>query len=222
MRSHSDLIAELGSLANVEQGSDEWLLMRCGVATASKAKEFTAKRDSQTYKTYLRQKAHEVISGQLKDQVTAKSLDWGKSNEDAARELYQFETGNVVLEVPFIYRDSDKRFGCSPDGLIDPSSGLELKCPIDGAVFIAFVTDEQVKKEYEIQCQFGMWVSDCDTWQFANYDPRVRGKNLHHIEFKKSDEHFRAFDSRAEEWISDMEIILDKFGVKYGEQFTYI
>ena len=49
MRTYEDLIRELGTKAEVVQGSDEWRFMRLGVASASKAKEFLSGRDTATY-----------------------------------------------------------------------------------------------------------------------------------------------------------------------------
>ena len=219
MRTYDDLIKELGPLASVEQGSSEWKMMRLGVATASKAKEFLAKRDSATYQTYLAEKAAEVCTGDFAMEITAKALQWGKEHESSARALYEFETGFIAKELPFIYRDQSKRFGCSPDGLTMDAQGFELKCPVTSAVFLQFVCADKIKPEYYLQCQFSMWVSGRDEWHFANYDPRMKTINLHWVPLLRDEVKFREFDARAEEWIKDMDIMLEKMGLPYGSQF---
>ena len=159
MRSYEDLIRELGTKAEVEQGSDEWRFMRLGVASASKAKEFLSGRDTATYQTYLCEKVAEIATGMLSEQINSKALSWGKDNEDTARAAYEFETGHIIKQIPFIYRDELKYFGCSPDGITDDAHGLELKCPFSSTVFVQFKCNDKIKKEYELQCMFSMWVS---------------------------------------------------------------
>ena len=222
MRTYSDLMLELGYLADVEQGSQEWMMMRLGVATASCAKEWMAGRSTATYQTYLADKVAEVCTGSFADQVSSKALQWGKDHEETARIAYEFQTVSVIKQIPFIYKDADRRFGCSPDGITDSAHGLELKCPFRSAVYIQFRCDEKIKPEYVEQCQYSMWVSGRDEWHFANYDPRMRINGLHYVSIKRNEQRMREYDARAEEWIKDMDLMLDKMGFKFGDQFTYI
>ena len=222
MRNYSDLILELGDLADVEQGSQEWFNMRLGVCTASSAKEFTAKRDSATYRTYLAENVAQVCTGVCADQINAKTLQWGRDNEETARVAYEFESGAVVKQIPFIYKDGSRRFGCSPDGITDNAQGVEIKCPWNSGVFIQFVCDDKIKPEYFLQCQFSMWVSDREQWDFVNYDPRMRMHSLHYTSLYRDEKQMKIFDECAKWWIDDMDTMLAKMGFKYGDQFTYI
>lgn len=221
MRTYEDLIRELGAKAEVEQGSDEWRFMRLGVASASKAKEFLSGRDTATYQTYLCEKVAEIATGSLADQINSKSLSWGKDNEDTARAAYEFETGHIIKQIPFIYRDESKYFGCSPDGITDDAHGLELKCPFSSTVFVQFKCNDKIKKEYELQCQFSIWVSGRESWDFANYDPRMRSNPLHFVTIERDSKIMEQFDRRADEWIADMSRMLSMLGVSYGDQFKY-
>jgi len=221
MRTYEDLIRELGTKADVEQGSDEWRFMRLGVASASKAKEFLSGRDTATYQTYLCEKVAEIATGMLSEQINSKALSWGKDNEDTARAAYEFETGHIIKQIPFIYRDESKYFGCSPDGITDDAHGLELKCPFSSTVFVQFKCNDKIKKEYELQCQFSMWVSGRESWDFANYDPRMRSNPLHFVTIERDNKIMEQFDRRADEWIADMSRMLSMLGVSYGDQFKY-
>lgn len=221
MRTYEDLIRELGTKAEVKQGSDEWRFMRLGVASASKAKEFLSGRDTATYQTYLCEKVAEIATGSLAEQINSKALSWGKDNEDTARAAYEFETGHIIKQIPFIYRDELKYFGCSPDGITDDAHGLELKCPFSSTVFVQFKCNDKIKKEYELQCQFSMWVSGRESWDFANYDPRMRSNPLHFVTIERDSKIMEQFDKRADEWIADMSRMLSMLGVSYGDQFKY-
>ena len=221
MRTYEDLIRELGTKAEVEQGSDEWRFMRLGVASASKAKEFLSGRDTATYQTYLCEKVAEIATGSLAEQINSKALSWGKDNEDTARAAYEFETGHIIKQIPFIYRDESKYFGCSPDGITDDAHGLELKCPFSSTVFVQFKCNDKIKKEYELQCMFSMWVSGRESWDFANYDPRMRSNPLHFVTIERDNKIMEQFDKRADEWVADMSRMLKMLGVSYGDQFKY-
>jgi hypothetical protein len=56
------------------------------------------------------------------------ATEYGRITEAKARRFYESERGVTVRQVGFCKTD-DGRFGCSPDGLIDPDGCLELKCP---------------------------------------------------------------------------------------------
>ena len=221
MRTYEDLIRELGTKAEVEQGSDEWRFMRLGVASASKAKEFLSGRDTATYQTYLCEKVAEIATGSLAEQINSKALSWGKDNEDTARAAYEFETGHIIKQIPFIYRDELKYFGCSPDGITEDAHGLELKCPFSSTVFVQYKCNDKIKKEYELQCQFSIWVSGRESWDFANYDPRMRSNPLHFVTIERDSKIMEQFDKRAGEWVTDISRMLSMLGVSYGDQFKY-
>lgn len=221
MRTYDDLIKELGPLANVEQGSAEWKMMRLGAATSSPAKAFMAGRNTETYWSYVVSKVSEIIKLEPAEEISARSLRWGKDNEPAARMAYSFENDKSILDIPFIYKDESRWFGCSPDGLIQGESrGLELKCPDNTDHFVNFAFRDKYKTEHSYQCQFSMWVTGYDFWDYANYDPRVKiFKNLHSITFERDESMMRQFDARAEEWMKDLGGMLERAELKYGIQF---
>ena len=51
----------------------------------------------------------------------------GKENEPLARYKFKLKTGLQVREITLCYFDEKRRYASSPDGLIDPLEGLEIK-----------------------------------------------------------------------------------------------
>lgn len=205
--------------AEIKQGSLEWMTLKLGVISASNADCILAKNDSMMRRTYMCELVAQVCTGEFPE-INAKSLAWGKDNEVGARSAYEFATGDEVEEVVFVFKDKHRRAGCSPDGLIKGKpKGLELKCPFASKTYIDFVTAGKIKSEYIKQCQFSMWVTDSEFWDFANYDPRMKRKMIHNIEVKRDDEMMKLFDDLVPSFAEDMDVMLKDLGVEFGEQW---
>lgn len=196
---------------NVEQRTEAWFKMRLGVITASKAKDFLAGDNTDTYKNYIAEKAAETLTGELPEEISAKPLEWGKEHESAALAAFSFITGLTVEQVPFIYKDITGAFGCSPDGVCSDGAGLELKCPWSSREYIKFVRDNMPKPEEVKQVQFCMWVSGADKWHVAKYDPRFKVKQLHSITLSRCEKTMAEFDKKASIALRDLQEIYEAF-----------
>lgn len=150
-------------------------------------------------------------------QVTAKALSWGIDNELAAQSSFEFATGLKVENVPFVYADDSLRYGFSPDGYGDV--GLELKAPFTTAVFVDFKANGTIKPEYLKQCRFSAWIAGRDSWEFANFDPRVTVDNFHIVRVEQCDKFVKDIEEKLPEFLHDMDIMLSKFNVKWGYQW---
>ncbi len=168
---------------------------------------------------YMSELVAQVCTGLLPDEISAKALRWGKDHEEDARDAYSAATFEIVGELPFIYKDSSMRVGLSPDGVCS-TYGLELKCPWASRTFIEFAAAEKVRPEYWKQCQFSMWGTDLDRWDFANYDPRMHNcKKLHFITIDRDEKTMVEFDEKGAAFIEDMDKMLAKMGVRFGQQW---
>ena len=196
---------------NVEQRTPEWFKMRLGVITGSKAKDFLAGENTETYGNYIAEKAAEILTGVLPEEISAKPIEWGKEHESSALAAFSFITGLTVEQVPFIYKDITGAFGCSPDGICSDGGGLELKCPWSSREYIKFVRDNIPKPEEVKQVQFCMWVSGADHWHVAKYDPRFKVKQLHNIVIKRCEKTMAAFDAKAATALRDLREIYEAF-----------
>lgn len=159
------------------QRTDEWAHERCGKFTGSRFADVLArnKRTGEPLKAY-----HDLIWQIVVERMTGKpvegpngyALQWGVDVEPSAREAYELETGNSVVESGFIQHPLYTFVGCSPDGLIRADAGLEMKCPKSSAVHLErFVSG--VPDEYVPQIQGCMWVTGRTTWDFVSFDPRM-------------------------------------------------
>ena len=169
---------------------------------------------------YMAELVAQIATGEIPEQMSFKQCEWGHEYEDQARANFELEIG-VDVDVPaFIYRDEDKRFGISPDGLIvGKKIGLELKCPFTSKVFVEFATCDKIKKEYIEQCQYSMWVTGYEGWYFANYDPRMRTKNLHWVLIERDQAFMDKYDEAEKEFTRDMDSMLSKLDLTFGQQW---
>lgn len=203
----------------VEQGSDEWFRMKLGVISASNIEKALAKEGTATRSGYMAELVAQICTGE-RPEINAKALAWGKEHEAAARSAYEFATGDSIDEIAFIY-SADMRSGCSPDGLIKgKDKGLELKCPFSSRTFIEFLTDEKIKPEYIKQCQFAMWITGAEAWDFANYDPRMKKNMIHIVTIERDEKMMEEFDTKIPKFIKDMDAMLERAGFCFGEQWV--
>lgn len=203
------------------QGSETWFNLKLGVISASNASKVVAKRDSETRLTYMSELVAQVCTGD-QDEINSKYLDWGNQHEAAARSSYEFQTGENVTQVPFVFKDEKFREGCSPDGIINESKGLEIKCPFNPVHYVKFLTEDKIKSEYAWQCQYTLRVMDADEWDFAQYHPSMKAKPLHIVTIKRDEEKQKAFDDLIPLFIEDMDKMLEKIGIRFGDQWGRI
>jgi len=115
---------------DVPQGTDEWHLLRAGMPTASVFKSLiTSKGEpSKSMPTYANTLAAELYAGKSMEEFEGNSwTDRGSELEPQAKAAYSFISGNEGKDVGFITDDA-KRYGCSPDQLIDDDGMAEYKC----------------------------------------------------------------------------------------------
>ena len=169
---------------------------------------------------YMAELVGQIVTGLLPDEMSFKQCEWGNEHEDSARALFELELG-VDVDVPaFIYKDKTKRCGISPDGLIvGKKIGLELKCPFTTKVFVEFATCDKIKKEYMEQCQYSMWVTGYEAWYFANYDPRIKTKNLHWVLIDRDESYMKKYDEAFKNFTKDMDSMLEKLSMEFGQQW---
>lgn len=115
---------------NCEQRSADWYALRAGRPTASEFSNLiTSTGDaSKTLSGYATTLAAEMFAGRTLD--TFQGTAWterGQELEAEAIRHYQFDHDCDVDPVGFITDDA-MCAGCSPDGLVGESGGIEVKC----------------------------------------------------------------------------------------------
>lgn len=158
----------------------EWIDVRAGKFTASRASEFLA--DSRTKGETLGDSAknlcHRVMAEQAgwreerNPYMEYAAIRRGLVFEPTARKLAEEKLGAKITECGFV---SDGIMGCSPDGLIMKDGNIdaviEIKCPEPMSFYKQLM--ECAKKEYQLQMQFAMYVCQCPRAYFVLYCPEV-------------------------------------------------
>lgn len=201
-----------------EQGSGVWLQTKLGVVSASNAYRAVAKKDSDTRWTYIYELVSQVESG-VTEEINSKYLEFGAQHEGAAKALYELTTKKTITPVAFIFKDESFRCGASPDGIIEDQHGLELKVPYTGVNYAKFFCSDSIKSEYQWQCQFSMWVTGAQSWDYANFSPNSKTKPFKNFPIKKDLEKHKAMDDLIPQFIFDMDKELKKFDVEFGDQW---
>lgn len=175
-------------IKNIEQGTDEWLKLRLGVATASNFDKIitTAGKESESLKKYALQLATELMletpEPTFKNDVMAR----GNELEALAKEAYQEETFNVVEQITMFKSDCGN-FGYSPDGLVGNDGLVEIKCPLATTHF-KYLIDNKMPSEYWQQVQGGLWVSQRKWIDFVSFNSYFKDKKLFIIRVERNEE----------------------------------
>lgn len=205
-------------ILNVEQGSEDWHKGRHGVITASMVSKVLAKKGTETRAGYMADLVAQIATGSIAE-IDGPSLRWGKEHEQDARSAYEFLKDIKVEEVGFIY-GKDRRVGASPDGLIiSQSKGVEIKCPHTSKVHVEFLVMDKIKLEYIYQCQFALWLSGLETWDFCSYDPRFKKDLLKVYTLEPDIKLFERFENETNEFIKEMDEMLAKLQISFGDQW---
>jgi hypothetical protein len=153
------------------------------------------------------------------EEFNSKHTEWGNHNEDAARSSYEFSTGHTITQLPFVFKDDNYREGCSPDGIVTKNRGAEIKCPYNTEHYIKFLVEDKIKPEYKAQAQFQMRVLGGDEWDFVQYDPRMKKQPIKVVTIKRDSEMQKLFDDAVPAFIEEMDAMLKKIGIKFGDQW---
>ena len=161
---------------NVEQGSDEWFALRLQYPlTASNAQAIG--NSGKGLETLCWDKLAEKYSSVDKELYINKDLERGVELEPLARDMYELETGNGVVEVGFITDDSISPVGgASPDGLVNDDGLFETKAFADTKHFKAIAELKKygsfkIEPQYVWQMQQQMLFTGRKWCDFVAYNP---------------------------------------------------
>lgn len=166
-----------------EQGTAEWHAARCGRVTASRIADIVRKTKSGPSKmreTYAGELVAERLSGFQGEGFTSVSMQWGKDNEDAARETYAFMRDAKVTRVGLVVHPVIDMAAASPDSLVDDDGMLEIKCP-NTATHIATLLGARIDPDYEKQMQWGLECAGREWCDFISFDPRLPVEMQFHV-----------------------------------------
>jgi hypothetical protein len=154
------------------QQSHPWFSLRLGCLTGSKADKLF-KLDG-TRKTSAKTLANELILERLTEVPVAQAapsypIERGNECEKLAKITYFLERDVKPIEVGYIIGERGA-YGCSPDGLLPPDRGLEIKARMPAA-HLVYLRDKKLTPADFLQVQFDMWVCGLAKWEFYAFWP---------------------------------------------------
>lgn len=155
----------------MEQRTPEWYAARVGRITASSVGAILGNSPYQTRAGVMRAmvREREGLPSEFPDPAPP-PVAWGTANEDTARGEYEMETCHDVELVGFVAVEDWA--GCSPDGFVGETGGVEFKCPYGLRADPAptFLTLAEQPHYYD-QVQFTLWCTGRQWWHFYQWTP---------------------------------------------------
>ncbi len=154
------------------QGTPKWKQERAGIPTSSSFDMIITPqgKPSKQREKYLYALAAERITGVKAEHFQSAAMQNGIEREAEARAMYELITGNEVKEVGVCFPDEKKLYGSSPDGLVEPSGGLEIKCPLPHT-HIGYLLAKKLPTAYYVQIQGQLLVTGRLWVDFFSYYP---------------------------------------------------
>lgn len=207
-------------LTAFNQGSDAWLAQRCGKVTMSRAKDLLTGGKGKTRQSYILDLVAERLSGKSLDNYWSVDMQRGSFLEEYAVAAFEYAYPyNDVSRVGFVLAD-DERIGCSPDGLIGVSGGLEIKCPGPRQHirnFLAGGTDD-----YLAQVHGNMWVCKREWWFIVSFCPWIESFPLFVRKVYRDEGAIKNIAESAIDAADQVENMLSAPIIQYGKRVAEI
>lgn len=159
-------------LYEIEQNTDAWIAFKLGKFSASSAADLLMKETTEGYKKLINRIVEERITGKTAEGRWAGNefTERGHLLEDAAIEHFELSTFTKVHRVGIV--ELDDWTVCSPDGLINPKSQIQIKCPIF-TTQIEYIETQKIPTNYYKQMQFELMVTGREENIFYSFHPAL-------------------------------------------------
>lgn len=160
-------------ISDVEQGTQEWLELRLGIATCSELDTLLVNGKGQAgfgagAFTYMDTLIGERITGEAADPFTGnRHTERGHELEGTGRQLFESQTGVTTQQIGIILNHG---IGYSPDSLIGVDGLCEIKTKLP-KFQVGVILGNEIPKDHIAQCQGGLWVSEREWIDFVSYWP---------------------------------------------------
>lgn len=157
---------------DIEQGTDEWFQLRCGVLTASEVKNILTptfkKANNDKSKLFFCDLLAQRVTNYVEPQYINDDMLRGHQDEIYAKEIYS-EKYAPITECGFITNEKwGFTLGYSPDGLVGDEGLIEIKSRAQKYQLQTILNDE-VPEEHIMQIQSGMLISGRDWCDYISY-----------------------------------------------------
>ena len=205
-------------LSDLEQGSDAWLLARCGKVTASRVAHIVAKTKSGVAASrvnYLAELVAERLTGRPAERFSNAAMQWGTTTEPDARAAYSFYTGADVKTVGLVQHPGIPMSAASPDGLVGDDGLVEIKCP-NTATHIETLLGGAVPGNYRTQIQWQLACTGRQWCDFVSFDPRLpEHLRLFIRRIERDDTTIRDLDREVRIFLADLNATIAALQSKY-------
>jgi len=163
------------TVSEAAQRSPEWVLVRLGRLTGSRARDMRARRPEREAVSrwkLRKQLVQERLTGLLAvNGYENAAMRRGVDLEPAAIRAYEAQTGCVVRRTGFL-ADDELMIGCSVDGDVDDFEGIvEVKCQAVWTHIDALIGG-RVPATHLPQITHNLWVSGASWCDFVSFDDR--------------------------------------------------
>lgn len=153
----------------------EWYAAKLGKASASRIADVVA-RTKTGYSTSRQNYAAELIverlTGRPTNGYTSPAMQWGIDHEDEAKAVYADRLGFLAVDAPFIDHPEIAWSGASPDGFVETTGLIEVKCPLT-ATHIATLLGAEIEGGHLTQMQWQMACTGRLWCDYVSFDPRL-------------------------------------------------
>ena len=157
---------------DIEQGSDEWLALRCGMITASNMRLIMTSTFKIANNDKTRSHLYELLAQRITKYVEAAYISddmlRGMADEDDARKLYAEKYAPVETVGFVVNRSLGFPIGNSPDGLVGGHGLIEIKSR-RAKYQIETIIGQKIPVDYFLQVQTGLWVTQREWLDFISY-----------------------------------------------------
>lgn len=203
----------------VEQNTDDWLNLRCGLLSCSNLGVVMAnygKAFGEPAKRLAIKLAVEQLTGKLcQSDYKNDHMDRGHEQEPIARMLYQEETFCDVEDGGF-YQNG--KMGCSPDGLIYDEGLIEIKSVVANVQYENIKHGGIKSASYRWQCYGNLKLSEREWLDFVTYSSDFpQGNQLYMHRIYPDKEIYNQIEERTSQFFELVEEVKENI-IKHGEK----
>lgn len=203
------------------QGSPEWLKERCGHVTCSRfvdVLDFTkASKEGAKRAAYRKEVAIERITGQWIEHYVSRPMRDGIEREPDAKMAYEARTGRLLLDSGFRKHPTLAWVGGSPDALIVPGGGIEIKCPLPTTHVDTLV--DGMDPDHLPQVQGLMWLHDAQWWDFCSYCPVFEEPLRTYIQrIPRDDAYIAALETSVRTFLAEVAALVERLTRKSADR----
>jgi putative phage-type endonuclease len=198
-------------IIEMEQGTPDWLQMRCGSLTSSRLCDALAKlKDPKKESTYRKQLVIERLTGRTTSTYVSDAMIWGIETEPQARIEYEMLTGREVTPIGLALHPEIKYFSASTDGLVGDDGILEIKC-LGSINHLDILLSGEIPEDYHWQMLGGMACAERQWCDFVSFDPRLPDDlKLFVKRFSRQDALIRGMELEVVQFLKEVEEMLQR------------